>query len=75
MHGVGGAFMQSCLVVDDVAHHLRCGRTAHHEVDVVEPRCTAVPEQVEGMEEAGTLGVKARQFVDKHYIILSIYKI
>ena len=73
--GMSSPLMQTSPVVDDVAHHPRCGRTAHHEVDVVEPRCTAVPEQVEGMEEAGTLGVKARQFVDKHYIIRSIYKI
>ena len=71
---VSGSLVQASPVVDDVAHHPRCGRTAHHEVDVVEPRCTAVPEQVEGMEEAGTFGVKARQFVDKHYIILSICK-
>ena len=63
---MGGSFVQAGTVVDNVAHHPRCGRPAHYEVDVVEPRCTAVPEQVKGMKETGTLGVKTWQLVNKH---------
>ena len=41
---VSGPLMQASPVVDNVAHHPRRGRPAHYEIDIVEPRCAAVPE-------------------------------
>ena len=59
--------VKSAVIVDHIANHPRGGRAADDEHDVVDPRAAAVPEEIQGMDEARILRIEARQFVDEHY--------
>ena len=66
----GNSVMQPSLVLDDVLHHPRCGRPAHHQHHILARGAPLVPEQVYSLHKTRLLRIHPRQFVQENHLAL-----
>ena len=65
-NAMGEPTVQASVIVDQLIHHPRCGRTAYNQDDVVSGGCPTVPKVFKRRDKLRPLGVHPWKFVNEY---------
>ena len=65
-NAMGEPTVQASVIVDQLIHHPRCGRTAYNEFDIVPAACPFIPKEFQCPDEFASWGVHPWQLIEEH---------